>query len=96
MIDTARWPLVWVTWDDSESFDAWRTVSEYKIADVVLIHSVGFLIMENDTSIAIAPNLSADPQDPTVCSIMRIPRSAIKEMHTMEFVPERKRKAAAL
>ena len=90
MIDTARWPLVWVTWDDSESFDAWRTVSEYKIADVVLIHSVGFLIMENETSIAIAPNLSADPADPTVCAIMRIPKSAIKEIYTLEEMPERK------
>jgi hypothetical protein len=90
MSDTLKFPLVYAVWDDSESFDAWRAVSEYKISDVVLIHSVGFLIMENETSIAIAPNLSADPADPTVCAIMRIPKSAIQEMHTMEFVPERK------
>ena len=90
MTDLPKYPLVYVVWDDSETQDPWQHVNEYKLSESVLIHSVGFLIMQSETSMAIAPNLAADPQDPTACAIMRIPKSAVREFHFVEFVPERK------
>ena len=96
MSDNIRHLLVYAIWDDSESMDKWQTVSEFHshvaVMETVLIHSVGFLIMDNEQSIALAPNLCPDIDhgDPTVCAIMRIPKSAIKEIYTLEEMPERK------
>ena len=93
-----KFPLVWVTWDDSESMDKWQTVSEFHshvaTMEAVLIHSVGFLIMENEQSIALAPNMCPDIDygDPTVCAVMRIPKSAIKEQYVLEEVIGKVRK----
>ena len=90
MTDLPKYLLVHVIWDDSETQDAWQHLCDYQLAEGILIHSVGFLIMESDTSIAIAPNLAAHQQDPTACSIIRIPKSAVREFYRIEFMPERK------
>ena len=74
--------LVLVKWEDSaRPISAWQWVDEYQIPAVVECVSVGYLISETKTALAIAPNLGDVMCERVQASgIIRIPRSAVKKM----------------
>jgi hypothetical protein len=71
--------LMVVEWEDSaQPIPAWQWVEDYELPEVVSCLSVGYVIAETDTAIALAPNLGdlAQPKA-QACGIIRIPRRAI-------------------
>lgn len=74
--------LVQVEWEDSvRPVSAWQWADEYEIPETVSCVSVGFLIAQTSTAIALAPNLGDALQERVQASgIIRIPRSAVRKM----------------
>lgn len=71
-----------VEWEDSQRpLSAWGWVDEYALPDSVRCISVGFLIAENENSIALAPNLG-DTNQPReqACGVICIPNSAVRQI----------------
>jgi hypothetical protein len=57
---------------------AWGWLDEYSLPEAVRCVSVGFLIAETDTALALAPNLGDIGQERAQgCGIIRIPQSAV-------------------
>jgi hypothetical protein len=74
--------LVLVEWEDSQRpLSAWGWIDEYELPNAVRCISVGFLIAESKTSIALAPNLG-DINQPRAqaCGMIRIPNSAVRRI----------------
>ncbi len=68
-----------IEWEDSaRPVSAWQWVEDYELPETVSCVSVGYVIAETDTAIALAPNLGdlAQPKA-QACGIIRIPRRAI-------------------
>jgi len=74
--------LVAVEWEDSQRpLSAWGWLDEYALPDAVRCVSVGFLIAETKTALALAPNLGDVEQERAQgCGIIRIPRSAVRQI----------------
>jgi hypothetical protein len=76
---TAPYRLVAVEWEDSQRpLPAWQWLDEYDLPDAVRCLSVGFLVAETDSALALAANLGDIKQNRAQgCGIIRIPRSAV-------------------
>lgn len=75
----APYPLVLVEWEDSARPIAdWQWADDYVLPEIVRCVSVGYLIADTKTAVALAPNLG-DVGHPRVqmSGIIRIPRSAV-------------------
>jgi hypothetical protein len=72
--------LVQVEWEDSaRPISAWQWIDDYELPNIVRCVSVGFLIANTKSAIALAPNLGDTQQERIqACGIIRIPRSAIR------------------
>lgn len=85
---TANWKpqtpyrLVAVEWEDSQRpLSPWQWLDEFNLPDAVRCVSVGFLIAESQSAIAIAPNLGDIDQTRAQGSgIIRIPQSAVRRI----------------
>lgn len=79
-MDSINYPLVYVVWKDAVSSDAWRdTTEEFKLTT---IHTVGFMITEDDESITLTMNLDMD--NAAVSMTMTIPLAWIESMDYLE------------
>ena len=74
--------LVLVEWDDAAlPVSGWTWLDEYETAETVPCVSVGFLIAQTRTSIALAPNLGDLNQErEQACGVIRIPRRMVLKM----------------
>ena len=74
--------LVAVEWEDSQRpVPEWQWLDEFALPDAVRCISVGFLVAESDTAVALAANLGDVTQDRAQgCGIIRIPRCAVLQM----------------
>jgi hypothetical protein len=72
--------LVLVEWEDSaRPISAWDWVDNYEIPETVSCVSVGYLIAEAETAIALAPNIGDFRRERLQASgILRVPRSAVR------------------
>ena len=73
------WPLVIVEWQDSsQPVGTWQWADDYAEPEIVVCKSVGYLIGDTETAVALAPNLGDVTRDRIQASgIMRIPRKAV-------------------
>ena len=79
LLPATPFPLVVVEWEDSaRPVPAWQWIEDYELPDIVRCLSVGYLISETKSAIAIAPNLGDVAQPKAqACGIIRIPQRAI-------------------
>ncbi len=77
-----RFKIVRVEWEDScRPVSQWQWIDDYELPEIVRCVSLGFLIADTKTAIAIAPNLGDVEQERIqACGIIRIPRSAIRKI----------------
>jgi hypothetical protein len=77
--------IVCVEWEDSaQPISRWQWVDEYQAPDTVKCVSVGFLLSDTKTAIAIALSLGDIGRDRHQANgIMRIPKSAIKKITSL-------------
>ncbi len=80
-------PLVLVEWEDSaRPIPAWQWIDDYEMPAVVACQSVGYLIADTDSAVALAPNLGDISQEKVqACGIIRIPRRCI--VKTVQLKP---------
>jgi len=77
-------PLFFVEWEDSAQPTAnWQWVDEYILEDAICCTSVGYLVSETPSAIALAANLG-DTARTQASGILRIPRSAIRRMRPVK------------
>lgn len=74
--------MVLVEWEDSaRPIPSWEWVDNYQVPDVIFCISVGFLIADEKSAIALAPNLGDVGRERIQASgILRVPRSAIRRL----------------
>ncbi len=74
--------LVAVEWEDSQQpLVAWQWLDEFTLPDAVRCISVGFLVAQTPSALALAPNLGDVAQQRAQASgIIRIPRSAVRHI----------------
>jgi len=72
--------VVYVTWVDPHSVDAWTTVEELDLRPAY-IRSVGYLVAENKKCIAISPNIGDERIDNVVSCTTIIPRQCIVSIY---------------
>lgn len=81
MIDPEN--IVWVKWIDSSGCSGWKSEADLKARRVSTIVSVGFVLQETDTVIALVQNVDKDEPGPGqkgedyACDLITIPRVAI-------------------
>jgi hypothetical protein len=79
-MDSINYPLVYVVWKDAVSSYAWiDATEEFKLTT---IHTVGFMIAEDDESITLTMNLDMD--NSAVSMTMTIPLAWIESMDYLE------------
>jgi hypothetical protein len=71
-----------VEWEDSaRPISEWEWIENYELPETISCISVGYVIAETDSAIALAPNLGALQQPKAQgCGIIRIPRRSIIQM----------------
>jgi len=67
--------FVCVKWIDAESSSGWVDTSEVKEAELPVVHSVGWIIRDDNNIVAVAQTIGGDD----ICGVMYIPRSMVKE-----------------
>lgn len=72
--------VVYVTWVDPFSVDEWSSRDDLPMKPCY-IRSVGFLVNENKSCIAIAPNVGDERIDKEVSCTTIIPKKCIVSMH---------------
>jgi hypothetical protein len=74
--------MVLVEWEDSaRPIPSWEWVDNYQVPAVISCISVGFLIADENSAIALAPNLGDVGHERIQASgILRVPRSAIRRI----------------
>lgn len=74
--------LVLVEWEDSQRpLSPWQWVDEYGLPEPVICLSAGFLIVENEQAIALAPNLGDLNQARAQASgIICIPKCGVRKI----------------
>jgi hypothetical protein len=74
--------LVAVEWEDSQRpLSPWQWVDEFTLPDAVRCISVGFIVAESKTAIALAANLGdVDCERTQACGIIRIPTKAVHQI----------------
>lgn len=76
------YPLVLVIWHDAVSSDEWTDIGELDY-ECAMIHSVGYLIKENESEITIAQNLDLSNK---ACSMtMTIPMMWIEDVREISI-----------
>jgi hypothetical protein len=79
-MDSINYPLVYVVWKDAVSCDAWIDAdAEHRLTT---IHTVGFIIAEDQESITLCMNL--DMENGNVSMTMTIPLAWIESMDYLE------------
>lgn len=71
-----------VHWHDACVITEWKSSDEIKAfceEEPVLVHSVGWLVADEDTHIVIAQSISSHKAD----NLLKIPKSLIREMFVM-------------
>jgi len=76
-----EFPLVRVTWVDTESFDEWTAVDDLDEGVMPLITSVGYLVMEEKEFLIIAADL--DAKNGTCARRLKIPQTAVRNVKTL-------------
>jgi len=74
---------VYIRWRDTSSHPGWYDRAEYleaARAPVMLMHTVGWLILENDECIVIAQSISEDKAG----ELLKIPREAIRHQEAIQ------------
>lgn len=73
------YPLVIVEWEDSaRPVPAWQWLDDYELPETIRCLSVGYLIAQTASAIALAPNLGDLAQSRAqACGIIRIPQRAV-------------------
>lgn len=68
-----NYPLVYIQWDDHVSDDAWLNGGEEaaKATQAQSVHSIGWLVHEDDKSYVIAQNIADDDMMTMVMRIMK-------------------------
>lgn len=71
-----------VEWEDSaRPISSWEWVDQYEMPETVQCVSVGFLIAQTETALALAPNLGDVGRERVQASgIIRVPRSAVRRI----------------
>jgi hypothetical protein len=64
-----------LTWIDAESDDAWRDIDEHKSSDLARIHTIGWLLSEDERMIRLAQNI--DATNGKASMVMTIPKAWI-------------------
>ena len=82
-----KFPLVVVRWLDSRRpATAWLRLSDFEPEGVCDCLSVGYIIYENETQLAIAPNIAdADSEDPQISGTIEIPVCAVVERQILKI-----------
>lgn len=71
--------FVCVKWIDAESSAGWVEEEEVKEAKLPIVSSVGWIVRDDDTLIAIAQTIGTDD----ICGVMYIPRNMVQETITL-------------
>lgn len=81
----APFSLVVVEWEDSaQPRPAWEWVDDYVPDAAIACVSVGYLVIDRDDVICLAPNLGdIEHKRCQASGIMRIPRSAVRRIHVI-------------
>lgn len=74
-------PLVRVTFFDSETFDEWTAVDDLDEGPLPLITSVGYMVADTEDFVIIAADL--DAKNGTCARRMKIPHPVIKDIKTL-------------
>ena len=74
---------VLVTWQDAVSIDEWESMEEAKQTKLHTIHTLGFLIHQDDTTYIVAHNLDLDTQ--AVSQHMAIPKAWILSVSEVPY-----------
>ena len=78
--DVAQYRLVRVDWIDSNgSRDSWVPLEAVRDVSPMDVHSVGWLVHEDDVSIVLVPHFASD----SVAGDFRIPKVAITSMRDL-------------
>lgn len=81
--DFVEFPLTYIKWLDSTSYSdqAWHRIESHDVK-CIPIHSVGFLIHEDDEKVTLSMNIS---EEGFMCGDMTIPKSAILERGVLDL-----------
>jgi hypothetical protein len=74
---------VLIKWFDAVSFDPWEEIPEAKLIEPHTIHSLGWLLAEDDRKIVIAG--SWDIEREGVASVWSIPKSWLLDMKEIDL-----------
>lgn len=79
---TVPYRLVRVEWEDSaRPIPSWEWIDNYEVPETIYCISVGYLIADAKTAIALAPNLGDVGRERLQASgILRVPRSAVRRI----------------
>jgi len=79
------WPLVLVQWEDSQQpHAAWEWVDDYQEPNSVFCISIGWLIAESKTTLALAPNIAdLDQSKQQTSGVIRIPKRSVIRRQTI-------------
>ena len=82
-----KFPLVAVRWLDSRRpAGAWLRLSDFEPEGACDCLSVGYVVYEDDTLLAIAPNIAdADSEDPQISGTIEIPVCAVVEKQMLKI-----------
>ena len=70
-----------ITWLDSIHEGGWRKLGDVDFSENQLKHkTIGYLVFESKVSIAVAQSYGEEREDPTIDSVMQIPKCAIKKI----------------
>jgi hypothetical protein len=76
--------IVRVDWHDARSVDGWCTFGEFN-EELTLIHTVGYLIKENEESVYISACVSLSNSGDQYCCTIVIPKRMIVYRQTLDI-----------
>lgn len=74
---------VFVTWQDAVSVDDWESLEEAQKIKLHTIHTMGFLVHQDDTTYVVAHNLDKDTN--AVSQYIAIPKAWIKSVSELPY-----------
>lgn len=86
--NVSKLPIVKVVWTDAESFDEdWHTeeeIVEYIDLPLKVMHSVGWLLCDDNRWVIVAQSAGNDRDGFTACNFIKIPREMIFSVTRMD------------
>lgn len=83
--------LVEIDWVDSMRKTGWKQLSSFEAVESAMKHrTVGYVVYEPDTCLAVCQSFGPEREDPTVDGIMQIPKSAISSVRVIKAMISRK------